>query len=35
MIDSDPSKSIGFIARDVGMSEFLTRQVHENIRYFS
>ena len=36
MIDNDPSKSIRFIARDMGVSEFLIRQVvHVDIQYFS
>ena len=36
MINNDPSKSIRSIARDIGVSEFLIRQVeHEDISYFS
>ena len=36
MINNDPSLSINSIARDIGMSEFLIRQVvHDNILYFS
>ena len=35
MIDNDLAKSISSIARDIGMSEFLMRQVvHEDIQYF-
>ena len=35
-IDNDSCKSISSIARDMGVFEFLTRQVvHEEIRYFS
>ena len=34
--DNDPRKSVGFIARDMEVSEFLIRQiVHEDIRYSS
>ena len=36
MIENNPSKSIGSIARNMGMSEFLIRQiVHEDIWYSS
>ena len=36
MIDNDPRKSNRSITRDLGVSEFLIRQVvHEEIRYFS
>ena len=36
IIDKNPSQSIRSIARNMGVSEFLIRQVvHENIRYFS
>ena len=36
MIDNDPSKSIKSLAKDMGMSELLIKQVvHEDIRYFS
>ena len=35
MIDSDPGNSIRSLARDMGVSEFLIRQlVHEDICYF-
>ena len=35
-IDNDPLKSMGAIAMDTGVSEFLIRQrVHEDIRHFS
>ena len=36
MIGNDPSKLISSIARDMGVSEFLIRQmVHEDVLYFS
>ena len=36
MTDNDSSKSIRFVSRDTGVSEFIIRQVvHEDIWYFS
>ena len=36
MIDNDPNKSVRSLARDMGQSEFLIKQVvHEDNRHFS